>query len=1269
MKYKVIFFAILLISFTTLQAQTTQISSHNINWKGVEKWYADSSSINVISFDGAQYPAENHLPYFNERIKIDPAFSYRAELLNAVYIPVTKEDSALLTANVALAANAEVLTNLFQLQGSTLLDISILPFVNQNGKLLKLLSFDLQIDQNNQPQKIIAATSHTYASNSVLAQGKFVKIQIINSGIYKLTYEDLVSMGVNPANVRIFGYGGGVLDQDFSHTKIDDLPEDAIYMNKGADGIFNAGDYILFYAQGIVKWSYDKTKSMFTHTANTYSKYGYYFVTSDAGSGNKIDIKSIPLPNSPTINVVNEFTDYQVYEKDLQNLVKSGKEFYGETFNDVTSYTLPFSFPNSIQTNSTVARLDVAASSPVPSSFSLNLNGAQTKSISVSQIMPGDNFTMANGNSAIYTFTPLSDTFNFNISYTKPAGTSIGYLNYLEVNVRRQLTMSGSVMQFQNVDYLGQSVYSQYELSGANSNVQIWDITDPQNIYQIQTTIVNGKMTFIDSSTNVKTYLAIDPTLSSSFSKPDIVGVVPNQNLHGVAQADMVIITNPLFLSQAESLAQAHRDKDNLTVEVVTTDQVYNEFSSGAPDATAYRWVMKMLYDRALALGNTADLPKYLLLFGRGSYDNRKIRPDSGDNLILTYQADNSLVMTSAYVTDDYFALLGDNDGVNISSNLMDIGVGRFPVSNVQQATDIVNKTITYMNNKGKGYWKNQLCFLADDGAVGDGSRFGYEADNIAISLNNSSPAYQIEKIYLDAYLEVTSASGLSSPDAKMKLLNSIQSGLLLLDYTGHAGPYGLTSKSVLSLADVKVLSNPNLFFFIGATCDFLQFDVQATSGGEQLLTNPLGGAIGVFSSARPVYESQNFTLNKAICDNLFLKKNGTEQRIGDIISLAKNIIGNQINKLPYIYMGDPALKLNYPTNYQILTSKLNESTTFGSDTLRALSVDTIQGYIADANGNKVDNFNGTLHAEIYDKVQSITTLNNAGNGAFTYLDRPNTLFSGNVVVKNGVFSFSFMLPKDIKYNFGGGRINYYAEDDTNNFEAQGYFENFIIGGTSKNYTDETVGPTVGLYLNSENFVSGDKVNETPLLIANVSDTDGINTVGSGIGHDITMTIDQDPSQSYILDDYFQSAPNSYTSGVVNYKLSALPNGKHSLTFKVWDLLNNSTSSSINFEVVKGLSPVIFSIYNYPNPVKSQTNIIVKNDRPETILSTTVEIFDISGRKIWSFSQSSADNISWNLLTNDGQRVRNGIYLYRVSIKTTNSDITSKTNKMMVIEQ
>jgi hypothetical protein len=1112
---------------------------------------------------------------------------------------------------------------------------------------------------------------HKYAANSVLANGKFVKIGIMESGVYKLTYEKLLSMGMDPQNVHIFGYGGGVLEQSFLLPKIDDLPEIPIYIEKGNDGVFGAGDCVLFYAQGVVRWAYDRSNSIFTHTNNPYSQYGYYFVSSNAvtTAGKRIETKNnVTIPTDAVVKDITEFVDYKVSEKDIRSLPKSGKEFYGDDFIVTLSYNYGFNFPNIITSNSNAVKvnLDVAASSTTTSNFTLMLNGTQSQKLSTRARSSSDKYEMATDASKTFSFLPSNDALQLSVSYDKPTSTSIGYMNFLEVTARRSLKMAGEVMQFQNADWLGSGFYNKYILSNANANVQVWDITNPQDVSLVSTTFENGNLSFTDTSNTLKQYIAINTKASTSIPAPLNDAVVAKQNLHGeMQQADLVIITHPSFVSQAQALAQAHRDKDNLIVEVITTEQVYNEFSSGAPDATAYRWVMKMLYDRATV---PTDLPKSLLLFGRGTFDNKKIlskEPESGNNLILTYQDDNSLSQTASFVTDDYFAYLEDNEGTNISSNYnsMDIGVGRFPVVTTQQATDVVNKTIGYMNNKSKGNWKNQICFLADDG---DNALHMQQADNSAASIAKAFPAYQLNKIFLDSYIQEVSASGQTYPLAKTRFQNLLRTGLFMLNYTGHASHAGWTNEQLLSTADVNALSNKNLPFWWAATCDFMQFDGKTVSGGESVLLNPLGGGIGIVSAARPVYAAQNERLNRLFSDNIYKKINGKQQNVGAVIATSKNAISAEVNKLCYVYMGDPALKLSFPTNYSIKTSKVNESAE--DAILSALSVATFSGYIADEKDSLVSDFNGKVHAVVYDKSQEIKTLNNDGDGTvISFKDRPSALFSGIAVVKNGKFSFTFMLPKDIKYNFGSGRINYYAQDDSANVEAQGCFESFVVGGANPNPIDDTTGPIINVFLN-DSLSSSHKVNESPLLVSTISDVNGINTVGGGIGHDILLTIDKDIYKSYTLNEYFQANIGSYSKGIVKFKLPELEDGTHSLTLRAWDLLNNSTTKSISFEVVKGLTPVIFSVSNYPNPVLTHTRFVIKNDRPETMLSATVEVFDLAGRVLWnSGARASIDDISWDLTSSSGQKVNPGVYFYKVSLKTTNSEFTSKTNKLLIV--
>lgn len=1260
------FTSILLVcAVISTNAQTISRLQKEIKWTGLETWSSPTASKKVISFTDAQYPSDNELPYFIENISKKDNENITLTVVNPRFEPVSKEELALLR-DKNLPSDISVSSFTANDRGVKSQTFQILPFVKKGEEILKLTDFELQIEKTAVPQRVPSAV-HSYVESSVLKSGKFVKVKIKESGIYKITYEALKDMGINPENVRVFGYGGALQEQSFLIPKPDDLPEVAVWMEKGADGIFNAGDYILFYGQGVVKWKYDPASKLFTHTLNHYSNEGYYFITSDVGVGKRITDKTISVPADADVINVSEFTDYKVHEVEKINLGKTGKVFYGEEFSTKTSYDFQFDFPN-LTGADVVARIDVAAISSGDSSFDLTLAGVSNP-IPVAR-RGSDNYQVGRGANVVLTYPkPSGSVLNFNLTYNKSDNNSRGYLNYLEVNARRSLQMTGSAMFFRNTDYYKSGSYTKYSIAGAGQSVQIWDITDQSNIKKIVTTRNGDLIEFTDSNEEVKQYVAIDPTVKSAFTlEPEVVGPIKNQNLHGLPAADMIIITHPDFVSQANRLADAHLEKDGLTTHVVTTEQVYNEFSSGTPDATAYRWVMKMFYDRALAAGDADMMPKYLLLFGRGTYDNRGIINNSGDNLVLTYQAEESLNKVNSYVTDDYFGFLDDDEGLAVTAHKLDIGIGRFPVVTVQHAEDVVTKTINYMNNTVKGNWKNQLTFVADDG---DNSMHVEDADGIARTVFKTNPEYQIQKIYLDSYRQERSASGDSYPIAKKRLQDMISNGTFFLNFMGHASAIGWTDEKILLSYDVKELFNKKLPMWVAATCDFVLFDSKEISAGESVLLNPVGGGIGNFSAARVVYAAQNETINRNFTKNLFTKTNGEYPRLGDAVRSAKNAIAAENNKMSYVLLGDPALRLNYPQNYKVITESINGSTTQVADTLKALSVNKVTGYVANLNGSKATDFNGTVEISIYDKEQTITTLNNHNEkfGVFTFTDRPNTLYSGKAKVVNGEFEFTFMMPRDIRYNYGLGRINYYANDTITGLEGQGYFENFVVGGVKSDVEYETEGPIIEMYLNTPSFVSGDKVNETPLLVAHISDINGINTAGSGIGHDIKLVIDNNPYTSYILNENFEAETNNFQAGRVQFKLPQLSPGKHTLTLHAWDLLNNSSQETLEFEVVPGLTPVIANVRNYPNPVKTETTFVVEHDRPEIVLETKVDIFDLSGRLIYTQQQSSADNLRWDVRDSAGNRVRPGMYLYNISVKTKNSEFTSKANKIIVLGQ
>ncbi|MFV0392134.1 MAG: type IX secretion system sortase PorU [Paludibacteraceae bacterium] len=1264
--FTVLFFG---LAVFVAHTQKTITRENKINWTGIETWTAPNTSKQVIAFADARYPADNDLPYFTQTITKENNVDFNVSILNPVFQSVSAEERSCLS-DKPIPADISITTFITRHRGAEDFHVQLLPFVKRGEEVKKLISFTIQLEEKIKPQSVGAATRHAYTTESVLKSGNFVKVKISESGIYKLTYEALSAMGISPADVRVFGYGGALQEQDFTKFKPDDLPEVAIWIEKGSDNIFNAGDYILFYGQGVTKWKFDSSKKIFTHTRNPYATEGYYFITSDAGGGKKIQEKTISLPSDAVISAISEFNDYQVHEIERVNIGKTGKTFYGEEFSGTLSYNFPFTFQNLTSDNIT-ARIDVAAVSTENTSFDFSLNGANTKNISIARL--SDRYDVGKDANVTFTFpTPTTSDLTCNLTYNRTNNGSRGYLNYIAINVRRTLRMTGSVMFFRNVDNLNTLTYNKYQISDANANVQIWDITDQSNIARIATTRTGDILEFTDSNEELKQYVAIDPTAKTAFTlEPANVGNVANQNIHGLGATDMLIITHPNFTSQAEKLAEAHRIKDNLRVNVVTIEQVYNEFSSGTPDVSAYRWAMKMFYDRAVASGITNDLPKYLLLFGRGTYDNRGIINNSGYNLVLTYQHDFSLNLVESFVTDDYFGLMDDNEGENVKTGVIDIGIGRFPVVTTQHAEDVVSKIISYMNNEIKGNWKNQLGFVADDG---NDSTHIRQAEELSKTLFKASPQFQHQKIYLDAFPQEVTASGESYPMADKKLHGLLNSGLFMLNYSGHASHAGWTGEKILTTNDVKTMFNRKLPFWFASTCDFVLFDKDEISAGEYVLLNPTGGGIGIMSAARTVYANQNERINRYFTIGLFEKNNGQYPRLGDAYRKAKSSIGPETNKLTYMLFGDPALKLNYPSEYTVVTEYVNSIPVLSADTLRALSVNEIQGYMADTNGNRVNNFNGTLEITVYDKIQQITTLNNPGigdekNSYYKFTDRPNILYAGKVRVINGDFTFSFMMPKDIRYNYGSGRINYYANDTISGKEGQGYFENFIVGGSNSNVEYENEGPDIEMYLNTASFRSGDKVNETPLFVARVADESGINTVGSGIGNDLRLVIDNNPYNYHTLNEYYEAEIGSYQAGWIRFKIPELTEGKHTLTFYARDLLNNSSQATMDFEVVHGLNPIIFNISNFPNPVKTQTTFVVEHNRPEVVLETKIDIYDLTGRMIFSKEQSNADSLMWDLRDSNGNKVRTGLYMYNVSVKTSNSEYTSKGNKIIVLEQ
>lgn len=1109
------------------------------------------------------------------------------------------------------------------------------------------------------------AIVHTYTEQSVLQTGTWVKIQVQESGIYRMTYEDLLAAGIsNPADVRVHGYGGAMLSQNFNKVKIDDLPAVGIYMEKGSDGVFNAGDYILFYGQGTTSWAYNGTQ--FVHTRNPYSDYGYYFLSDNAGEQRLLPTAEAVAEEGAT--TITTFPRYQVHELDSINLLDAsgvdggGREFYGEWFTTTKpTRTFSFSTPNALTTEASICNIAVAASSGRSSNFRFTMNGT-SNSVRLDSISVSDFYTKGQLASSNKSYPTAADRQTVEITYSAPVTSANGYLNYIELTTTCQLAMTGSQMPFRTSANNGMDIPMQFVLSNATSATEVWNITDKANIYRMPTSLSGSTLTFIGSNkSGIQEYIAVN-TNGNGWLSPTVVGSVANQNLHALTNIDYVIICPEMFRTQATELAQAHEEIDGITWAVVTDTEVFNEFSSGTPDATAYRWLMKMLYDRANQ-SSAIQKPRWLLLLGDGTFDNRKLLKMSGQNTLLTYQAKNSTVETKAYATDDYFGFLDNSEGESDTYGRMDIGVGRLPANTVEEAQNMVNKTIRYMRNEDMSKWKTQLIFLADDGDNGLHTRVAEEG---AERVRKKNLDFVVNKIYLDAYPQEINASGESYPLAKTRLDNLLQNGALFLDYSGHGGYNAITNEGMMNLKSIQKMTNKNLALWMFATCSFAHFDSGKSSAAEEAVLNPNGGAIGVLSACRTVYATQNTYINRNFCDTLFGHKNAYSYHmtIGEACAIAKNMTGNDENKMPYVLLGDPAVRLLYPTEYQVKTiTKV--------DTLHALDVQHMEGYISEETGDTASWFNGSVDITIYDKMQTITTRDNdAPEGSkqtLTYNDYPNTIFSGSAKVTNGRFAYTFMTPKDIRYNYGNGRILYYARDEENNAEGVGHFEDFVVGGTGTIFTEDTVGPTLKLYLNTPVFVDGGTTYETPRFFAEIEDEHGINTAGAGIGHDLLLIVDNDAKQNYVLNEFFTSEDGSYQRGMVSYMLSELEDGAHSLTFRAWDLLNNSSTASLNFIVSKGADPNIYSVVSYPNPVQATgvLNLTVNYDQPDRVMETEIRIFDMSGRLVWEQKQSNPDNVQLNM---SEIGLYPSIYLYNIRMKTADSGYATATGKIVVTE-
>lgn len=1244
-------------------AGTTSFN-RNIKWKPFVNLSGQKA---MLRFEGSINDMDqNFLPVFFENFKLDYEPSdFTVELKSKIFEPLTSEENLYLQNFNTIGNEIKIDHQVSFSQKVPFASISFIPIRKNEitGQYERLVKFNLIIVTDDSQGNQKNYTAKSYKNNSVLASGNWYKIAVNNTGIQQLSYQNLVDMGIdvgsiNPKDIRLYGTTAGMLPENISKFRYDDLAEIAIFVNGENDNSFDPGDYLLFYGQSANVWKYDGNTKLLKKSLNLYADQNFYFLTTDLGPGKRISTQT--SSNETPNNMVYTYDDAIHYEMETKNLLNSGRVWYGETFDLSNNLLKDFEIPKLDLNSRIILSVKVAAHSDAVSYFNFRVNGNEKIHLPVPKINSTDpNGDYAQDVSDSAHFISGSNKLNIEIIYTKPLSTSVGFLDYFSLNFRQDLAFGDGQTAFRDLKTASNELVSKYNLSKSNANVMVWNVSQPFNVKQLVTTLSGTVTNFTLASDSLQEFIAFDGT---QYYYPTFAEKINNQNLHALSGFDMLIITHPAFREEAERLATFHRDYDNLEVEVVEPKEIYNEFSSGAQDITAIRDFIKMIYDKSEGPHSL----KYLLLFGDGSFDY-KDRVDNNTNFIPCWESAESINPVSSYVKDDFYGLLDDS-----FDNMVDLGIGRFVVSNELQAKQAVDKVIHYATKTPivMGDWRNIICLIGDDE---DGNLHFGDAEELAELIDTTNRNLNIEKIYLDAYQQVSTPSGERYPDVTLDINNRVNRGALIVNYVGHGGEGGLAHERIMTITDINSWNNyDNPPVFITATCEFSRFDdPERTSAGEYIFLQPDGGGVALFTTTRATYAGANSALNKNFyLEALIRESDGHYPRMGDIIRVAKNNSGSIQNTAKFMLLGDPALRIAFP-EHRVLTATINGINIEDDfDTIQALSKVTITGDMEDVWGNKLTNFNGILYPTVFDKPAKITTLGNDENSIpAEFLYQKNALYKGKASIVDGSWTFTFIAPKDLAYQYGYGKISYYAHNETE--DANGYFDEIVVGGYNPNAPQDNQGPTVKLFINDSSFVAGGLTDENPHLMAYIFDESGINTVGSGIGHDILATIDE--QDNFVLNNYYEAELDDYQKGSIMYPFYNLTNGQHSLTIKVWDIHNNSTLAKTWFIVAGSLEMSLESLFNYPNPFRDYTTFSFEHNQVEQPLDISIQIFALNGQHVKTISDIyyaggyRYKSAPWNGISKEGRKLDAGMYIYKLLVRNYDGTVAQESNKLVII--
>lgn len=1148
--------------------------------------------------------------------------------------------------------------------------VTILPIIKTQTGYKKVISFDLSYDYEAQNK----AVSRMQLSNSVLATGDWFKFKVDKTGVFKITKGFLEDLGMNtnsidPRKLKIFGNGGKPLPFLNSENTSFDLEENSIQVIGEGDGSFDSNDFILFYGVGTLGYLGTESETNFDTNINPYSDDAYYFITADGDFGNRIQQMTEPSGNPSTI--ITGFNDYQFFEEDDESPVKVGRRWYGNRFDIESSQSYTFNFPNMVAGELMKVKINVASASDAVTSMAISVNGTSLNPITFTPI---DDPFLLDSREFEENVPSGSDNVTIDLVYNNSGNpSSIGYLDFVSVEALRLLSGTGEQMDFRFNDAAFLPGTGEYQLSNASQFSQIWDVTNTGFIVSKTNEGSSSSLSFKATLGEVREYVAVN---QNDYYSPIVISqsLVPNQNLKGTIfkdesgdfkDIDYLIVTPSFLIQPALRLASHRYDIDGINVKVVTLDKIYQEFSSGKQDIAAIRNFIRYIYENA---SEESKRIKYVCLFGDTSVDYKN-RISNNNNIVPIFHKLDSRSTFRSFMSDDFYGNMDPNEGLMQSNEKLDIAMGRILVDNVSLANAMVDKIVSYESKNSFGNWRNNFVLISDDvDKDWEFQTLQVNLDALGDEVAQEKPNVNVKKIHSDSYQQVASAGGDRYPDVNDAVENAIEVGAIVVNYFGHGGEDGLASEFIYTKSTGEDLLNENNYpCIVTVTCEFTKFDNPLRiTAGELTFWNKKGGAISLVTTTRSIGAGLGVSFNQVLAPELFGYGLNIPNTPSEALRVSKNEVSDGSgNRRVIFYIGDPAMHLAFPRQQIKLTTLNDVPISESTDILQALGRVKIGGEVQDVNGNLLTSYTGVLEAKLFDKNVQRQTLGNDDvhiNGELAIMDfvtLGETLFNGKVSVTNGLFEFEFVMPRDTKIPVGNGRISFYSNENNSLIDQAGFNLDLRIGGFNEDAPEDNQGPLINLFMNDESFVSGGITNDSPILIAKLSDENGINTA-SGIGHDMIAILDGDESNPFVVNEYYQTEVDDYTKGLLNFKLRDLENGLHTLTFKAWDVYNNSSIAEIQFIVAGNDELVINNILNYPNPFVNYTEFWFNHNRENEALEVQIQVFTVTGKVVWTEGgvyPSTGSNlfreIIWDGKDDFGDRIGKGVYVYKITVKST----------------